>query len=125
MELKKYTNKAGMRKPQEPYPLRKNATPLSGLQRNALASLVHFVTYTTMRTRDANALRWRPERGTASFRSGVGFLRLSHPRLVCILFSAPSLLEMKFFFRNFFTLVYVLWGGVSKPTVTSEYDITK
>ena len=34
--------------------------------------------------------------GTASFRSGVGFLRLSYPCLVCILFSAPSQLEMKF-----------------------------
>ena len=43
MELKKDTNKAGMRKPQEPYPLRNDAVPLSGLQRNALASLVRFV----------------------------------------------------------------------------------
>ena len=44
----------------------------------------------------------RSKRGTASFRSGVGFLRLSHPRLVCILFSAPSLLQMKFS-QEFFT----------------------
>ena len=40
---------------------------------------------------DASALRWRPERGPASFRSGVGFLKLSHPGLVSVLFSAPSL----------------------------------
>ena len=46
-------------------------------------------------------MRWRPERGPASFRSGVGFLRLSHPGLVCVLFSAPSLLEMKFFQKLF------------------------
>ena len=32
---------------------------------------------------------------------GVGFLRLSHPRLVSILFSAPSLLQMKFFQKLF------------------------
>ena len=35
-------------------------------------------------TRDASTLRWRPERGPASFRSV--FLRLSNPRLVSILF---------------------------------------
>ena len=56
-------------------------------------------------TRDASALRWRPERGTALFRRGIGFLRLSHPRLVCILFSAPSILEMKFI-QKLFPLVY-------------------
>ena len=33
----------------------------------------------------------------ASFRRWVGFLRLSNPRLVSILFSSPSLLQMKFF----------------------------
>ena len=81
--------------------LRNDAGPLSGLQRNALASLVHFVTHTTKRTRDVRALRWRPERGPASFRSGVGFLRLSNPSLVSVLFSAPSLLEMKFFSETF------------------------
>ena len=32
---------------------------------------------------------------------GVGFLRLSHPPLVFILFSAPSLLQMKFFQKLF------------------------
>ena len=46
-------------------------------------------------------MRWRPERGLASFHSGVGFLRLSHPGLVSVLFSAPSLLEMKFFQKLF------------------------
>ena len=44
---------------------------------------------------------WRPERVMASFRSRVGFLRLSRPHLVCMLFSAPSLLEMKFFSETF------------------------
>ena len=84
-----------------PTPLRNDAGPLSGLQRNALASLVHFVVWVTKWTRDASALRWRPERGPASFRSGVGFLRLSHPGLVSVLFSAPSLLQMKFFSETF------------------------
>ena len=52
MELKKVHKQDRVRKPQEPYPLRNDAGPLSGLQRNALASLVHFV-----RMRD----RWERE----------------------------------------------------------------
>ena len=112
----------GMRKPQEPTPLRNDAVPLSGLQRNSLVSLVHFVTYTTKQTRDASALRWRPERGTASFRSGVGFLRLSHPHLVSVLFPAPLILEMKFF-QKLFPLVYVLFGGFLNR-FSPEHDIT-
>ena len=88
-----YTNKTGLESLKNPTPLRNNAGPLSSLQRNALASLVRFVTHTTKRTRDASALRTtkrtrdasalrrRPERGPASFRSGVGFLRLSNPVL--------------------------------------------
>ena len=82
--------------PRNPTPLRNNDGPFSGLERNAFASLVHFVTYTTKRTRDASALLWRPEMGPASFRSGIGFLRFSHPCLVSVLLTAPSLLEMKF-----------------------------
>ena len=35
------------------------------------------------------------------FHSEIGFLRLSHPRLVSVLFPAPSLLEMKFFQKLF------------------------
>ena len=87
MELKKVHKQDRVRKPQEPYhTIRNDAGPLSGLQRNALASLVHFVTHTTKRTRDASALRWRPERGPASFRSVVGFLRLSNPVLFVYFF---------------------------------------
>ena len=48
-----------MRNVKNPSPLQNDADPLSGLQRNALASLVRFV---TKRTRDASALRWRPKR---------------------------------------------------------------
>ena len=51
-----YRNKAGMRNLNNPIPLHNDAGPLSGLQRNALASLVCFVTYTTKLTRDASAL---------------------------------------------------------------------
>ena len=54
---------------------------------------------------------------------GVGFLRLSHPRLVSILFSAPSLLQMKFFQKLFTPSLCSFWG-ISKPIFTSEYDIT-
>ena len=43
MELKKDTNKTGLESLKNPTPLRNDAGPLSGLQRNALASLVHFV----------------------------------------------------------------------------------
>ena len=46
---------------------------------------------------------------------GVGFLRLSNPRLVSMLFSAPSLLQMKFSFRNFYPLVSVLFRWVCNP----------
>ena len=86
MELKKYTNKTGLESLKNPTTLRNDAGPLSGLQCNALASLVHFVAHTTKRTRDASALRWRPERGPASFRSVVGFLRLSNPVLFVYFF---------------------------------------
>ena len=43
MELKKVHKQDRVRKPQEPYPLRNDAAPLFGLQRNALASLLRFV----------------------------------------------------------------------------------
>ena len=43
MELKKYTNKAGLESLKNHTPLRNDGGPLSGLQRNELASLVHFV----------------------------------------------------------------------------------
>ena len=57
------------------------AYSLSSLQCNALAFLVHFVTYTTKWTRDASALRWRPERRLPSFRSRVVFLYFLIPAL--------------------------------------------
>ena len=63
MEQKSTETRQGLKKPQEPNPLRNDANPLSGLQRNALASLVRFVVQVTKRTRDASALCWRPERG--------------------------------------------------------------
>ena len=86
-----------------PTPLRKDAGPFSGIQSNALTPLVHFVTYTTKRTRDVqvSALRWRPERGPASLRSRVGFLRLSHPNLLSVPFSGPSLFKMNFLQKPF------------------------
>ena len=101
--------------------LRNNVSLLSGLQRNALASLVCFVTYTTKRTRDASALRWRPERRLTLFRSRVVFLSFSSLPCFCTFYSSiPTRNEV--FFRHFFPLVSVLFGGgggggrVSKPT---------
>ena len=41
---------------------------------------------------------------------------VSHPCLVSVLFTAPSLTQNEVFFRNFFPLVSVLFWGVSKPT---------
>ena len=112
MELKKrIKTRRGWESLKNPTPTTERCRPLSGLQRNALASLVHFVTYTTKRTRDASALRWRPERGRHRSVVGVGFLRLSHPRLVFILFSAPSLLQMKFFQKLFPPCFCSFWGG--------------
>ena len=112
MELKKVHKQDRVRKPQEPTPLRNDAGPLSGLQRNAFASLVRFVTKRTTVGMQVHC-GWRPERGPASFRSGVGlgFLRLSNPGLVCVLFSAPSLLEMKLFQKLFPHSFCFLGGG--------------
>ena len=104
MELKKVQKQDRVRKPQNPTPLRNDAGPLSGLQRNALASLVHCVTHTTKWTRDASALRSRPERRPASFRSGVGFLRLSNPVLFLYFFQLHLYLKWHFV-RNFSPLV--------------------
>ena len=86
MELKKYTNKTGLESIKNPTPLRNDAGPLSGLQRNTLASLVHFVTHTTKRTRDAS---------------------------VYFFSSIPTRNEV---FQKLFPLVSVLFWGVSKPT---------
>ena len=57
---KKDRNKSGMRKLKNATLLRNDGSLLFGLQRNALASLVHFVVCKW--TRDGSALRWRPER---------------------------------------------------------------
>ena len=48
------------------------------------------------------------------FIAGARFLRLSHPRLVSILFSAPSLFQINLF-QKLFHLVPVLFWWVCKP----------
>ena len=55
-------------------PLQNDGGPLSGLQHKALASLVHFATYTTKWTRGASALHWG-QRGASIVCTGVGFLK--------------------------------------------------
>ena len=102
MELEKVQKQGGDKKASRALP-QYGMMPSPSLASNAMHLHPYFtllLSYTTKQTRDASALRWRPEKGTALFRSGVGFLRLSHPYFVSALFSAPSLLEMKFF-RNF------------------------
>ena len=101
MELKKVQKQGGDVKTSRTLPpLRNDAVPLSGLQRNAVASLVPFVTYTTKRTRDASALRWRPERGPASFRRGgrVPEAFSSPPCFYSLFSSIPTPNEV--FFKN-------------------------
>ena len=75
-----------------------------------------LVTHTTKRTRDASAMRWRPERGPASFHSGVGILRLSHPACVCTFFSSiPTRNEV-------FSETFSPWSDV--PSRTGRSVIT-
>ena len=104
-------------------PLRNDAGPLSGLQRNALASLVHFVTYSTKRTRDASALHWRPNRGLHRSVVGKGSRRLFTPVLFLYFFQLHSYLKWSFFRKFFPPSCYSFWGGgggflnqFSKPT---------
>ena len=80
MDLKKVEKQGGMRKLQEPYPTIERCWPPSGLQHNALASLVHLLLTQQSELGMQSALCWRPERGPAWFYSGVGFLKLSHSR---------------------------------------------
>ena len=104
-------NKAGMRKPQKPLlPLWNDASPLSGLQCKALASLVHFVTYTTKQTRDASALCWRTERRTTLFHSGNRVLE-TFSSLPCFYTPQVHPYSKWSFLRNLFPLVSVLLGG--------------
>ena len=66
MELKIVWKQGGDEKASRTMPpLRSDAGPLSGLQRNALAFLVRFVTYTTKQTRDVSALHVGGQRGAS------------------------------------------------------------
>ena len=90
MELEKVQKEGGDEKALRTIPqsLRNDAGPFSGLQLNALVSLVHLLLLhnKAIWTRDASALRWRPERGPESLGSGVGFLTLSHPHVFLYFF---------------------------------------
>ena len=102
MELKKVHKQEWVRKPQEPYPTTERCRPplWPPTQCTCIPSSLCY-SHATKRTRDASALRWRPERGPASLRSGVGFFRLSNPVLFVYFFSAPSLLENQVFQKLF------------------------
>ena len=90
MELQKVQKQGRDEKLKNTTLLRNNVSLLSGLQRNALASLVCFVTYTTKQTRDASALRWRPERRLTLFRSRVVFLSFSSLPCFCTFYLCTS-----------------------------------
>ena len=107
MELKKVQKQDRVRKPQEPYPTSERCRPplWPPTQCTCIPSSL-CCSHTTKWTRDASALRWRPERGPASFRSGVGFLRLSNPVLFLYFFQLHPYSKWSFF-RNFFPLVYI------------------
>ena len=107
MELKKVHKQDRVRTPQEPYPTTERCRPplWPPTQCTCIPSSLCY-SHATKRTRDASALRWRPERGPASFRSGVGFLRRSNPVLFVYFFQLHPYSKSSFF-RNFFTLVKV------------------
>ena len=105
MELKKVHKQDWVRKPQEPYPTTERCRPplWPPTQCTCIPSSLCY-SHTTKRTRDASVLCWRPERGPASFRSGVGFLTLSNPVLFVYFFQLHPY-SKRSFFRNFFPLV--------------------
>ena len=114
MELKKVHKQDRVRKPQEPYPTTERCRrPLwPPTQCTCIPSSLCCVS--NKWTRDASALRWRPERGPASFRSGVGFLRLSNP-VLSVYFSQLHPYSKWSFFRNFCPLVKL--QGVCKCSI--------
>ena len=105
MKLKNPRNKAEIRNLKNPTPLQNHAGPLFGLQCNALASLVCFVTYTTKWTKDTNALRWRPYRGGQRCSVVGKVLEISYLCLVSVFFWLHPYLKW-IIFRKLF-LYYV------------------
>ena len=89
---------------------------LSGLQCNALASLVHFC---AKWTRDASALRWRPERRLPSFRSKVMLLSFLISALFLSFFQVHPYFKWSFF-QKLFSPIYLetgsMWKSVYNPS---------
>ena len=100
-----------MRKPQEPYP-HYVTMPAPSLASNAMHLHPRFTLLLTQQSELGMQVHcFGGQRGGRhGYIVGVWFLRLSHPCLVSILFSAPSLLKMKFFSETS-PLVSVLLGG--------------
>ena len=124
MELKKVHKQDRVRKPQEPYPTTERCRPplWPPTQCTCIPSSLCCV-WVTKWTRDASALRWRPERGPASFRSGVGFLRLSNPVLFVHFFQLHPYSKWSFF-RNFSPLVSVLfWGFLNQLSKYNSFHL--
>ena len=92
-----------MRKPQEPYP-HYVTMPTPSLASNAMHLHPQFILLLTQQSELGMQVHcFGGQRGGLHrYVVGVGFLRLSHPRLVSILFSAPFLLQRKFFSETFF-----------------------
>ena len=114
-----------MRKLYNTTPLQNDGSLFFGPQHNALASLVHFAPHTTKWSRDASALRWRPERRLPLFCSRVVFLSFFIPALMFLYFLQVHP-YLKWSFTETFSLV-LFFLGVSKPTFkynSFHFDIT-
>ena len=107
MELKKVYKQGEDEKASRTLPqLWNNAIPLSGLQRNALASLVHFcyLHNKANQGRKCPVLEAREGDGIVSV-VGVGFLRLSHPRPCLYTFFSSIPTPNEVFSETFYLLV--------------------
>ena len=114
---KKDRNKAGMRKLKNTTLLRNDG----GLQRNALASLVHFVVCKVNQGCKCIVLEAREEGAIIPQQGSV--LEFSHPCLVSVLFTGPSLTRPEVFSETFFPQFLFFFGGVSKPTSKQKTNV--
>ena len=114
------TNKTGLECLKNPTPLRNDTGPLSGLQRNALASLVQIVAHTQQFELGMQvALRIEARHGAGIVPNWGRVLEAFWPGLVCVLFSAPALRQMKFFQKLFPTVDTVAVRNVPIPLCTT------
>ena len=100
-------NKAGMKKLKITTLLGDNGNLLSGLQHKALASIVHCILWVTTVSElgmQADYCIGVQKGGQHCFVAGYSVFDFSHPCLVSVPFTGPSLLKVKFY-RNFSLVV--------------------